>query len=153
MAWFRVDNRLVHGQVIEGWLPYLDARVLIVINDALAVDELQQQIMQLAIPARIQVRFMSVANAQNICGDPVLQAADSMFLFANCQDVVRFVEQGGCVPLLNIGNMHYSSGKRQLCAHVAVSEDDQACFTFLQARGIQLDFRCVPGDDPILEEW
>ena len=53
MAWFRIDNRLVHGQVIEGWLPYLNAGHLIVANDALALDELQQQIMRLAIPGRV----------------------------------------------------------------------------------------------------
>ena len=34
--WFRVDNRLVHGQVIEAWLPYTGARHLIVANDELA---------------------------------------------------------------------------------------------------------------------
>ena len=153
MAWFRIDNRLVHGQVIEGWLPYLDARLLVVVNDALAVDELRQQIMQLAIPGRIQVRFVSVANATSLCDRIDPQAADSLFLFANCQDVARFVEQGGCMPLLNVGNMHYATGKRQLCAHVAVSDDDLACFAYLRSRGIELDFRCVPGDDPIVEGW
>ena len=43
--WFRVDNRLIHGQVIEGWLPYTGAAHLIVANDALAEDLLRQQIM------------------------------------------------------------------------------------------------------------
>ena len=44
MLWFRVDNRLVHGQVIEGWLPYVAARHLIVANDAMSADLLQQQV-------------------------------------------------------------------------------------------------------------
>ena len=51
--WFRVDNRLVHGQVIEAWLPYTGARHLIVANDELAADALRQQIIELAVPQRI----------------------------------------------------------------------------------------------------
>ena len=43
MTWFRVDNRLVHGQVIEGWLPHLAAKHLVVANDAFASDLLRQQ--------------------------------------------------------------------------------------------------------------
>ena len=56
--WFRVDNRLIHGQVIEGWLPYTGAAHLIVANDALAEDLLRQQIMSLAIPHHVDVRFV-----------------------------------------------------------------------------------------------
>ena len=58
--WFRVDNRLVHGQVIEAWLPYTGARHLIVANDELAADALRQQIIELAVPQRILTHFIPV---------------------------------------------------------------------------------------------
>ena len=51
--WFRVDNRLVHGQVIEAWLPYTGAKHLVVANDELATDLLRRQIVELAIPQRV----------------------------------------------------------------------------------------------------
>lgn len=153
MIWFRVDNRLVHGQVIEGWLPYLDARELVVVNDALAGDALRQQIMQLAIPGRIRVSFIAVAETQKIYNSLDSSDIASLFLFADCQDVARVIEQGVHMSRLNVGNMHYATGKRQICTHVAVSDDDIACFAFLQKKGIELDFRCVPGDDPVVEEW
>ena len=56
--WFRVDNRLIHGQVIEGWMPYTGARHLVVVNDELAGDFLRQQIMTLAVSRHIQVHFV-----------------------------------------------------------------------------------------------
>ena len=153
MAWFRIDNRLVHGQVIEGWLPYLDAGHLIVANDALAANELQQQIMRLAIPGRIGVAFVPVEQAKPIYDKLEFEKRGSLFLFANCQDVVRLAEQGVAVPTLNIGNMHYAHGKRQLCPHVAVSDDDVACLDFFKRKGTLLDFRCVPTDVPVVESW
>lgn len=152
-AWFRVDNRLVHGQVIEGWLPYLDARVLVVVNDVLAQDALQQQIMQLAIPGRITVSFISVSEVKPLYDVLEAQGKSSLFLVSTCTDVMRIVEQGIPVPILNVGNMHYGDGKRQLCSHVAASAEDMWCFSTLRQKGTKLDFRCVPGDVPIVEEW
>jgi len=153
MSWFRVDNRLVHGQIIEGWLPYLDAVKLVVINDKLALDELQQQIMQLAIPARIQTHFISVKNTKALYDAIESRGDTTLYLLATFQDVSRLTREGVAVPILNVGNMHYGHGKRHLCTHVAVSDNDLECLRALQENGTQLDFRCVPTDMPIVEEW
>lgn len=50
MTFVRIDNRLVHGQIIETWLPFTRARTIVVANDELAADPLRQEIMSLAIP-------------------------------------------------------------------------------------------------------
>jgi len=152
-AWFRIDNRLVHGQVIEGWLPYLDAGELVVANDALAGDPLRQQIMQLAIPARVRVRFIPVSDVKMVYETLEAAGKASLFILSDCGDVMRTVEQGVPVPVLNVGNMHYTDGKRQICSHVAASSEDLQCFTALRQHGTKLDFRCVPGDTPMVEEW
>ena len=153
MAWFRIDNRLVHGQVIEGWLPYLNAGRLIIVNDGLAGDKLQQQIMRLAIPGRILVLFITIEQARATYEKLETEKGNSLFLFSNCQDVRRMAEQGVSIPLLNVGNMHYARGKRQLCPHVAVSEADSDCLDFFRRAGTHLDFRSVPSDVPVVEEW
>lgn len=152
-AWFRVDNRLVHGQVIEGWLPYLDADTLVVVNDALADDELQQQIMKLAVPGRIVTVFAPVRKAPSEFARLSARSHSALFLFASCSDAAALAEEGVSFPVLNVGNMHYAEGKRQLCPHVAVSDSDLHCLDWFRKRGTRLDFRCVPGDVPVVEEW
>ena len=140
--WFRVDNRLIHGQVIEGWLPYTGAAHLIVANDALAEDLLRQQIMSLAIPHHVDVRFVplkDLAGTLKECGD------ESFVLFENLQDVRTAARSGVTLNVLNIGNLHYGASKKQLCTHVAVSEDDMAALRELvSGQGTELDFRAVP---------
>ncbi len=153
MLWFRIDNRLVHGQVIEAWLPYLHVRQLVVISDAVAEDAMQQQIMLLAIPGRITVTFVAVSAVKALYDNFVQRGVSALFLLAECADVQRIVEQGVAVPVLNVGNMHYKRGSQQLCAHVAASEEDLSCLRTLQTRGTVLDFRCVPGDAPVVEDW
>jgi PTS system mannose-specific IIB component len=152
MMWFRVDNRLIHGQVIESWLPYLGASRLVVCSPALAGDLLQQQIMQLAVPSRVKVDFVSFEGLAALYGRDTPQNK-TLALFADCADARSAYGQGVRFATLNVGNLHYAPGKTQICPHVALSEDDKACFSFFRDDGVSFDFRCVPGDKTQVRNW
>ena len=153
MLWVRVDNRLVHGPVIETWLPYTTASHLLVVNDELAADQLRQTIISLAVPSRIKLQFLKIESAGAalvaICPDD----HNTLMLVADCRDAMRIFEAGVLFPVLNVGNLHYGPGKRQICSHVALSEEDEACLVQLKAHSVKLDFRCVPNENIHLEEW
>ncbi len=147
MLWVRIDNRLIHGQIIETWLPYTGAALLIVVNDELATDALRQEIMSLAIPNDVKVVFTKIdALADLLARHGAGNWADALVLFSSCPDARRAYEHGFAFEGLNIGNLHYSPGKRQICAHVALSSEDQSCIEFFSRKGVRLDFRCVPND-------
>lgn len=151
MIWYRVDNRLIHGQVIEAWLPYTRATRLIVCNDGLAGDMLRQQIMLLAVPSRITVEFVAVNGLAAAL--PFNGSEKILVLMADCADARKVYDSGVHFGTLNIGNMHYSPGKRQVCEHVALSEADSACLHVLAGLDVKLDFRCVPNDTTEVTDW
>jgi PTS system mannose-specific IIB component len=153
MAWFRIDNRLVHGQIIERWLPYTRAARLIVCNDSLAVDALRQQIMLLAVPSRIRVDFVGPAGLAPLLDAPGEDEEKVLVILADCADAKRAYDAGVHFTSLNIGNLHYSAGKRQICGHVALSDEDSACLRALAAMDVTLDFRCVPDDAADIQDW
>ncbi len=144
--WVRIDNRLVHGQIIETWLPYTHAKHIIVVNDAVAGDDLQQQIMSLAIPQSVKCSFCSVDDLS----DRIPAIADvnvsTIILFSSCADVRRALDSGFEFNTVNIGNIHYGPGKKQISPSVALSSDDESCLHYFKGQGIELDFRCVPND-------
>lgn len=147
MFWVRIDNRLIHGQIIETWLPYTGAALLIVANDDLATDALRQEIMSLAIPNDVKVVFTKIDAVTDLMARfGYADRSNSLVLFSSCPDARRAYERGFAFDGLNIGNLHYSPGKRQICAHVAVSSEDQSCLDFFSRKGVKLDFRCVPND-------
>lgn len=146
MFWVRIDNRLVHGQIIEAWLPFTDARAIVVANDDLAADELRQQIMSIAIPLGVDIHFVRVAGAGEFLASRKLMGRDVLILFASCPDARRAFEAGLGFTRLNLGNLHYGPGKKQVCQHVALSGEDEGCLEFLRGKGVGLDYRCVPGD-------
>ncbi|WP_320008517.1 PTS sugar transporter subunit IIB [Maridesulfovibrio sp.] len=146
MMWVRIDNRLVHGQIIETWLPYTHAKNIIVANDAVAGDNLQQQIMSLAIPQSVNCSFCSVDSLNDSIMTLANGNASSIILFSSCADVRRALDSGFRFNIVNIGNIHYGPGKKQISPSVALSSDDESCLHYFKGQGIELDFRCVPND-------
>lgn len=147
MIWVRIDNRLIHGQVIETWLPYIGARTIVVANDELASDDLRREIMGLAIPGNTRSAFVQVDEVPQMLTEilgPKIQ--DVLVLFSNCLDARRSFDGGFGFDVLNVGNIHYTPGRRQLSPSVAVSERDEECLRYFCKRGVRLDFRCVPND-------
>lgn len=144
MIYFRIDNRLIHGQVIEAWLPYTGARHLIVANDALAGDIMRQQIISLAIPQRVEVHFVSVSDLAETLEH---SGNDTFVLFEKCGDAFTAFSNGINMPSLNIGNLHYQEGKHQLLPHVAVSAEEENQLMEMRGANVLLDFRCIPTEN------
>lgn len=144
--WIRVDNRLIHGQIVENWLPYLNAGHVLVVNDQLASDELQQEIIGLAVPKGVKLLFCPVLKVMETLNAYLVQddARSFLVLFDSCLDVQKALQTGFTFQILNIGNIHYGLGKQQICDHIALSREDINCLRFFEKKGVHLDFRCLP---------
>ncbi|MDO8735330.1 MAG: PTS sugar transporter subunit IIB, partial [Elusimicrobiota bacterium] len=56
----RIDDRLIHGQIIEGWLKTVHADRILVVSDEAVHDEIQSQLMGLAVPENIKLTIADV---------------------------------------------------------------------------------------------
>ncbi|MCS2156269.1 PTS galactosamine transporter subunit IIB [Scandinavium sp. H11S7] len=142
----RIDNRLVHGQVGVTWTSTIGANLLIVVDDDVAKDELQQKLMGITAETYgFGIRFFSIAKTIDI----ISKAAPHQKIFLICRtpDTVRKLLEGG-VPLkdVNVGNMHFSEGKKQISSKVYVDEKDLADLRFIKHQGINIFIQDVPGD-------
>ncbi len=149
MFWARIDNRLIHGQIIETWIPYTGARQLVVANDEMAADVLQQEITALAIPSGVAPHFIRIDLLREYLAslENTYEHSEIMVLFASCADAKRAYDLGLTMTTLNVGNLHYGPGKKQILAHVAISSDDEKCLAFFAQHGVSLDFRCIPTEN------
>lgn len=144
----RIDDRLIHGQVVVGWCPALEIRRLVVMNDAVAAHKSKREMMALGVPAGIQADILGVDEGL------ALLAADhgpdrAMILFDNPSDVLRFVRAGGQAPVINIGGMHFSEGKTEIHNGYFASDRDLEALNALAALGCQLEIRALPGQNPV----
>lgn len=143
----RVDNRLLHGQVAVIWSHHAKANLIVIANDEVAEDEMQQQLMEMAA-GNLGVRFFSIQKTIDIIHN-ASPDQKIMLLVQTPQDVVRLVEGGVPINDINIGNMHFSEGKRQIHVTVSVDDDDMATFRRLKELGIRFHLQRTPSEEKL----
>ena len=143
----RVDNRLIHGQVLEAWMPFLDINNVIIVDNGVAGDPLRQKIMEIAIPGRINCRFLNVDELKETIDR--LDGGDqrTMVLFSNIKDVRDVLRMGMALDRINIGNIHYQKGKTRISSCVSLDEDELACLMEIQRRA-KVEIQALPDDTP-----
>lgn len=145
----RIDDRLIHGQVVEGWVNFLKANCIFVADDRVASNAFQRSIMELSVPQGLRV---AIGRVEDICGQvctAAFQPDRIILLFSNPADVLRAIRSGLDCGEVNIGGMHYVPGKRKLMDVLAVDEDDLAALKELAAHGIKINVQTVPTQRPV----
>jgi len=145
----RIDDRLIHGQVVEGWVNFLKATSILVADDRVASNALQRSIMEISVPAGLRV---FIGTVEEVCR--TLRAAESgaeraILLFSTPGDVLRALRLGFNCPALNIGGMHYMPGKRKLIDVLAVDDGDVEALKEIVAQGIKVEVQTVPTQKPL----
>ncbi|HSQ15850.1 MAG TPA: PTS sugar transporter subunit IIB, partial [Candidatus Binatia bacterium] len=107
----RIDCRLIHGQVVETWVPHTCADSVIVANDDLAGNPFLRSVMELAVPPAIRVRFSRLDEAVSVLAEADRNGERSILLVASAADAVALRKAGAAFNLLNIGNLHFATGK------------------------------------------
>ena len=142
----RIDNRLVHGQVGVSWTATLGANLILVSDDDVAKDPLQQRLMKMVADAQgVEIRFFSIEKTINV----IEKASPRQKIFIICRtpkEVRRLVDGNVPIKSVNVGNMHYSEGKRQISKKVYVDDEDLEDLRYLESKGIDVFIQDVPGD-------
>lgn len=142
----RIDNRLVHGQVGVTWTKTLGANLILVANDEVAAEPLQQKLMKAtAESSGAEIRFFSLEKTIQI----ISRAADRQKIFIvvkTPKDARKLVDGGVPIEELNVGNMHFAPGKKELTKKVYVDQNDKDDLHYLAAKGINVYIEDVPGD-------
>ena len=106
----RIDDRLIHGQIVQGWLKTVDVDKILIVSDEVANDEMQQVLLSMAVPSSVKLVIKNIKDATYEISNEVYENDKLMILFSNPQDIVRMIDNGIKFQSINIGGMHYSHG-------------------------------------------
>ena len=151
VALIRVDNRLVHGQVLEAWLPALDAHGVLVADDEAAGNVLARSAMALAIPPKVQFQVLKLSAAADLLrpGGKGVPGVRTLLLVRDVRDAIALAENGLAIPRLNLGNVHFANGRRQVAPSVYLDAGEMEALSRLASRGTEVEVRAVPSEHPI----
>ncbi len=146
---YRVDDRLIHGQVIEGWVPELKINEIAVVSDAINSDETRKSIMRFSVPEYVDLFFYSVEEAAERIERKENEDKSMLVLFSNLKDAYYTLSKIKNVKFLNIGGIHYSAGKNfSLGKAIFLSPEDCQYLKMIDALGVKIEGRGVPSEEP-----
>jgi PTS system mannose-specific IIB component len=144
----RIDDRLIHGQVVEGWVNFLKATCILVADDRVAANPLQRTIMEISVPEGLKV---IIGRVEDICAkirSSSLDAERAILLFSNPADVLRSLQAGLSCPSINLGGLHFVPGKRKIMDVLAVDDADLESLQAILKQGVRIDIQTVPTEKP-----
>jgi PTS system mannose-specific IIB component len=143
----RVDNRLIHGQVVEAWLPHLKVSRIVVADDEAASSPLIRAAMALAVQSAIEVLIQPLAQV-----DFAALSRDGVRTLVLLRDVaaVPFARAHGlALEHLNLGNVHFGTVRRQVSPSVFLAEAELQALQGLAREGVRVEARAVPSEKPV----
>lgn len=142
----RIDSRLIHGQVLEAWVPHVQANCIVVANDAAAGTPLQRMIMQAAVPSSIRLEIGTLDQVAALLTSAELAEKRTLLLFADSEDALQACRLGIRYSRLNLGNMHGAEGKYRYSCTIALDQHDIDNLREVEACGVTVVTQCVPAD-------
>jgi len=145
----RIDDRLIHGQVVTVWVKVAEAKRIIVVSKDVYADSVRKTLLKQAAPPGIKVNIVDVEKAINVYKNEKYKNETVFYLFTNPTEVLEMVQGGVPIPSINIGGMQYKEGKIQVTKAVSLSKDDIMAFEELKRLGVVLDCRVVATDPQV----
>ncbi len=145
----RIDERLIHGQVAGIWAPSLHTQRIIVINDE-AADTLQKSSLRMAAPTSMRLSVLPVESAAKNIRSGKYGKQRLFLVFKNPTDVLRYLKAGGKLTHVNVGNMSYKEGSKDITKSIKVLEEEIDVFESIAAMDINVTAQLVP-NDPVID--
>ncbi|MDJ9021435.1 PTS mannose/fructose/sorbose transporter subunit IIAB [Enterococcus faecalis] len=146
----RIDERLIHGQVAGIWSTSLSTQRIIVANDEAATDPLQKSSLRMAAPSSMRLSVLGVEAAAKNIQSGKYGKQRLFLLFKNPKDVLRFIEAQGPIKNVNVGNMSYKEGAREVTKSIQVLPEEEQIFETIASKGVTVTAQLVP-NDPVVD--
>lgn len=148
---YRVDERLIHGQVVVGWGSRLDPDRYLVVDDELADAEWEQELYALSVPDGTEVEFVSVAEARDRLRRWQDSDLDSVLLTRSVEAILALA-RGGALrgERVNLGGLHHRPGRTKTLSYIYLDEEDRERLRALdEEEGVTVEARDLPGSSSV----
>ena len=139
----RIDDRLIHGQVVVGWGQPLNVKLIVFVDDAVADSDWEQELYRMGVPPGMEVCFHSVADAAPLLDGYRTEPRPGILLTGDIATMGRLVAQGG-VRDVNVGGIHHRPGRTQHLRYVFLTAEEEEALRGLVARGAVVTAQDVP---------
>ena len=150
IALYRVDERLIHGQVVIGWGSRLHPKRYLVVDDLLSESDWEQDLYRLGVPEDVETVFSTVLEARERLAAWREDAVPSVLLTRDVDSMLRLAagRMMGGSPV-NLGGIHHKAGRQEVLPYIFLDDQERALLAALAAEGATISAQDLPGSPMI----
>lgn len=144
IAMIRIDDRLMHGQVVVSWIPYLKADEVIILDDDYANDDFMSLLIKNASPENIKVHIFNFDDAASFLQEDD-EGAVILILIKNVEYIKRLMDKGINIKKVNVGNLGSSPMRKKYYNSVYLSHEELEMLKDIQGL-TEVEIKMLPND-------
>lgn len=146
---YRVDDRLIHGQVIIGWGRPLGIDFILLVDDQVRESPWEQDLYRMGVPAGIDVIFASTTEAAESLPRWSADARRGIVLVGEIGTLVGLAALGVRLPRINLGGIHHKPGRTERLPYLYLTDEELAQLRQLEAGGTEVTAQDLPTANPV----
>ena len=140
----RIDDRLVHGQVVVGWGARLHFKRIIVCDAELGKEEWETEIIKGACPTDMEILFLNEEELIRKIDEFESDTIKTIVLIGNVDVLKKLVALNFPISDINIGGIHYQAGREQLLSYLYLSGEEKQNLKDVLNKGYHLFAQDLP---------
>jgi D-glucosaminate PTS system EIIB component len=146
----RIDDRLIHGQVVIGWGRPLGINLIILVDDQVAGSAWEQELYRMAVVPEIEVRFATIAEATVEMGEWQANGKRGLVLTGDLDTMAALhAANPEVVHRINLGGIHHRAGRRERLPFVYLTDQELRTLTALEEQGAVITAQDLPTTPPV----
>jgi mannose/fructose/N-acetylgalactosamine-specific phosphotransferase system component IIB len=142
-ALVRIDDRLVHGQVVVAWNARIHAKRIMVADDAAAGADWERDLLASAAPG-VEVEVVTLARAAERFAEVARSEVPAILLLRDLRGALELTRRGVALGRVNLGGLHFAPGKDRVNDYVFIDAGDRAALREMRAAGVDFEIQDVP---------
>lgn len=139
----RIDDRLLHGQVVVSWIPYLQAHEVVVADDEYARDEFMCDLIKSSEPQGVRVHVKTIEETAEFLKE---DRGERILILLRTIEGIKKLSEKVHISRVNIGGLGAGQGRERYYKSIHFSQDDLDMIKNLTDRGIDVEIRMLPKD-------
>jgi len=140
----RIDDRLIHGQVMTAWMKVMPAKKIIIVDNKAAKDDFMINVLELAAPSGVKVEVLNeekaIESLKKGLSVPTIMLAKSPYAYK------ALVDRGININHINIGGMGMNNGRKTLFKNIAVTDEERDVLKDFISKGIEVKIQIIPAE-------
>ncbi|HKV50286.1 MAG TPA: PTS sugar transporter subunit IIB [Gemmatimonadaceae bacterium] len=146
---YRIDDRLIHGQVIVGWGQPMDLGFVVLVDDEVAASDWERELYRMGVPPDVALDFASVDDAVARLDAWRADPRHGILVTGDIETMRHLTERAPAIREVNVGGIHHRPGRTERLRYLFLSAEEEQSLRAMEARGVTIIVRDVPSARPL----